>query len=114
VAADATALLRSARRALDGELGLPPSQVTRSAALFIRTALESIVEEHLTRANLYCERAGMRVKLICLQVQLGEPAGSSAAWAWAALSGACHHHAYELSPTQSEIEHLLNTISALR
>jgi hypothetical protein len=35
------------------------------------------------------------------------------AHAWAALSHACHHHPYELSPTAEELERWMDTVEAL-
>jgi hypothetical protein len=34
-------------------------------------------------------------------------------YAWNALSRACHHHAYELAPTVSELKHLLSVVTQL-
>ncbi|MFN0284900.1 MAG: hypothetical protein ACKVZ6_23345, partial [Kineosporiaceae bacterium] len=36
--------------------------------------------------------------------------GDTAAIAWGGLSQGCHQHAYELSPTFSEIEHLIGLV----
>jgi hypothetical protein len=36
-----------------------------------------------------------------------QEAARDAAYAWSALSRACHHHAYELPPTASELRALI-------
>lgn len=107
-------LLAAARTALDGELSLPPGRATRAAALLARSALEASVAGHLARRGFAVPGASMRVQLVCLRVCAGPVDGADAAWAWATLSGACHHHAYELTPTATEVAHLLDVVADLR
>lgn len=115
VTADRTgSLLAAARTALDGELSLPPGRATRAAALLARSALEASVADHLTRKGLAVPGASMRVQLVCLRVCAGPSDGAEAAWAWTRLSGACHHHAYELTPTATEVAHLVDVVQDLR
>lgn len=106
-------LLASARAALDGGLSLPPARVTRAAGLLARTALERLVAGELTRRYPALGGASMRVQLICLSVLAGERIGAEAAWAWNALSSTCHHHAYELTPTAGEVEHLVRVVEEM-
>lgn len=115
MAADRCAdLLAAAQAALDGDLALPTGRATRAAALLARTALETTVEDHLLDAGWVIREATGRVRLICLRAIAGEELGGEAAWAWAALSQACHHHAYELTPTTGEVSHLLGVVVDLR
>jgi hypothetical protein len=37
-----------------------------------------------------------------------QEAARDASYAWSALSRACHHHAYELPPTASELRALID------
>lgn len=106
-------LLTAARAALNGTFALPPASATRAAALLTRTALEHLVDDYLTSRGNDIRTAGMRVRLICLRTLVGEALGGEAVWAWGALSGACHRHAYELAPTISEVSHLLAAVTEL-
>jgi hypothetical protein len=55
----------------------------------------------------------MRSKIILLR-QLGDPVvGHKAQLAWAGLSNACHHHAYELQPTAAEVRSLLRLVAEI-
>ena len=77
----------------------------RAACLLTRQALEQVVDALLAERRLGCPAAGMRVRLICLaQAYTGEPreVAYRAETAWRLLSSACHHHAYELSPSLGE------------
>jgi hypothetical protein len=59
------------------------------------------------------QRASMRSKIILLR-QLGDPVvGRKAQVAWAGLSNACHHHAYELQPTAAEVRSLLKLVAEI-
>ena len=47
----------------------------------------------------------MRTQLICLRSYLEDaPLAARASHTWSGLSRACHHHAYELAPTSTELE----------
>lgn len=99
--------LNAARAALNGTTSLPPRRRTRAAAVFARGALEHVVDAALLAKGHDFSEAGMRVRLICLGILVDREAGESAAVAWGGLSQGCHQHAYELSPTFSEVEHLI-------
>ncbi len=106
-------LLEAARAALRGELALPPARVSRAAALLARTALEGIVDERLTHLGPGLSECSMRVRLICLRTLVDADEGAKAAWAYGGLSSACHHHAYELAPTATEVEYLIDAVAGL-
>ena len=55
--------------------------------------------------------APFRHQLICLGVLIDAQVGRDATYAWGALSGACHHHAYELAPNAAEVSYLLETVA---
>lgn len=106
-------LLHLARRALAGELTVPPARATRTAAVLGRAALEAIIAVEGIRLGI-ADHAKARTRLICLRV-LGDPkVGHLAGLAWAGLSNACHHHSYELSPTTGEVAHLLDLVDQTR
>ena len=111
-AAEVTELLASARQALAGHLGVPPARATRTAALLGRAALEEIVVSECARLGISAY-ATMRTRLICMRVLVDAAAGHAACLAWGGLSSACHHHSYELSPTATEIAHLLDLVDRL-
>lgn len=48
-------------------------------------------------------QASWRVKLLALSTVPGVPGVGDLRVAWGGLSGACHQHAYELSPTAGEV-----------
>ena len=54
----------------------------------------------------------MRSRLTCLTVAYCDrpEVGQRARAAWSGLSSACHHHAYELTPTSGEAAVLLDEV----
>lgn len=105
--------LATATAALDGRTKLPARRRTRAAAIIGRTALEHLVQAALLARGHRLTEASMRVQLICLSTLVSPDAGRTAHTAWAGLSQGCHHHAYELSPTASEVRHLLALVDQL-
>ena len=88
----------------------------RAACWLARTALEDIVRDLLARKGLDPGGASMRTLLGCLEVAYSEDdptVAATADYAWTRLSSASHQHAYELSPTFSEAEHLLTLVRGL-
>jgi hypothetical protein len=86
----------------------------RIAAFLIRQALEEEVSArcaHLAARIDYPVR--MRSRLLVLGALDQSGAAAKAEYAWNALSRACHHHAYELAPTASELLHLLTVVTEL-
>jgi len=57
----------------------------------------------------------MRSKLTALQVAFGheDDISTRAEYAWNGLSRACHHHAFEFSPTAPEVHRLIHLVEAL-
>ena len=100
--ATADDLLSAAAGVCAGQQLLAERSQARAACLLTRQALEQVVDALLAERRLGCPAAGMRVRLICLaQAYTGEPreVAYRAETAWRLLSSACHHHAYELSPS---------------
>jgi hypothetical protein len=86
----------------------------RAAALLGRQALEATLEDHWATRAPGLERASMRAQLACLPDYLADRRlAADVAFTWAALSEACHHHAYELGPTAPELAGWLDSVERL-
>lgn len=87
----------------------------RIAAWLTRTALEEVVSELLRARGIEPGRASGNARLSCLEVAYRDrpEIATQAQYAWNRLSEACHHHAYQLSPTHHEVVHLLSIVRAL-
>ena len=79
----------------------------RGSALLGRMALEEWVRTHAMALDPGLALASMRSQLLCISVRVGAEQAARANFLWSALSSACHHHAYELSPTRKEIGALI-------
>ena len=99
-------LLGHARAVLDGTIRMPGLSAPRAAALLARQALEDGLRERVRDLCPGLDRATARSQLICLRV-LRPDTGLAAQRAWDGLCRACHHHAYELTPTDSEVRRLI-------
>src|SRR5262249_6829596 len=77
----------------------------RASALLARQALEATLLRLWELRRLDLQGCSMRAQLICLRTYLDDrELASRAGLAWSALSGASHHHPYELAPTAAELE----------
>lgn len=87
----------------------------RTAALLARQALEAAVGAQWAAASETAEmkRAAMRSQLICLPSYIDAAVARQVAFAYAALSGACHFHPYELAPTAAELGRWINDVETL-
>lgn len=88
----------------------------RAVCLLTRQAFEQVVDALLAARQLACPAASMRARLISLGQAYGhdpERLAYRASNAWAQLSGACHHHAYELSPSPSDARMLVDEVEWL-
>jgi hypothetical protein len=85
----------------------------RAAALLTRQALEQALDECWRAKSLPLDTTPTRIQLICLREYLDDQAqASDVSHAWSALSGACHHHPYEIAPTAGELRGWLETVTA--
>jgi hypothetical protein len=75
----------------------------RAAALLSRQSLEVALKTYWSYVAPGTEEASMRAQLLCLDGYLPAPLSRQAHQAWASLSRASHHHAYELPPTRDEL-----------
>ena len=99
----------------EAQLGSAAPHSTRMACWLARSAMEEIIDV-LLRAKAVApgDWASARSRLTCLQVAYeGSSIPGTAQYVWSRLSEACHQHAYELAPTYSEAQHLLQLVRAL-
>lgn len=98
------------RRADPATAGLWP----RASALLACRAVESTVLRLWELRTLDLQGCSMRAQLICLRAYLGDrDLATRAGHAWSALSGACHHHPYELAPTAAELQSWFSVVEEL-
>ena len=76
---------------------------SRATAWILRIALEQSVDELWARLEPALMRCPMRAQLIALRTFAGPEAAAQVAALWAALSGAAHHHDYELAPSVTDL-----------
>ena len=98
-------LIASARemvaRPTPGTAGVGP----RAAALLARQALETAMDQLWARRAPGVAALSARAQLTCLPEYLRDaPLAGEVAFTWAALSRACHAHAYDVGPTAEELE----------
>ncbi|MGB2571890.1 hypothetical protein ACPFP2_26080 [Micromonospora citrea] len=115
------ACLAAADQLLRGAGPLGTSAVTagwwpRACACLIRLALEGGVDSYWQRSRpaVAACRQG-RAKQLMLRGRLGPgpEVARRAAYAWATLSAATHHHCYELAPTAAELRRLHTEVRTL-
>lgn len=75
----------------------------RAVAFLLRAALEQAMNELWTRVEPRLLDAPRHAQLLVLPQRLDDVRAARAAFVWAALSNACHHHIYELAPTPAEL-----------
>jgi hypothetical protein len=76
----------------------------RATALMIRQALEATLNEFWQTHAPEVSQAATHAQLLCLRRYLGdEHLAGRVAWTWASLSRACHHHAYDMPPSSTEL-----------
>jgi hypothetical protein len=86
----------------------------RAAALLTRQALEASLDQLWRARAPGVELASARAQLLCLPKYLGDPAlAGRVSYAWTGLSRACHHHAYELPPSSSELANWVGIVEEL-
>jgi hypothetical protein len=107
-------LLTAAVRLLDQHLAETEGLWARAAAILARQALEGHVRAVLAPAAPGAHAAPFTTQLLLLrELHPDKPLAARAAYTWAALSEATHHHGYELAPTAATLRPLLATISTL-
>jgi hypothetical protein len=81
----------------------------RASALLARQSLEMAMDLLWRKRSPIMTQCSTTAQLLVLPSYLrDQEAARHASYAWSALSRACHHHAYELPPTASELRSLIN------
>jgi hypothetical protein len=110
-----TELLAAARALLADESAATAGGWPRMVALLTRQALEEALSEfwkaHPTTAGL--SGSSRKSQLACLPFYLDARVAREAGYVWAALSDACHYHAYELAPTAGELTGWIDVVAGL-
>lgn len=88
----------------------------RAAAHLCRQALEASLDQFWSQRLPDMENVhSMRAQLICLPTYFEPDAlAREIAYAWSALSAACHHCTYELAPTAAELTQWIDTVASLQ
>jgi hypothetical protein len=104
-------LLAAAREVMGREQPVTAGLWPRASALLGRQALEEAMEELWHRKRLDLAWCPVRSQLLCLPEYLSDrDVARRAAYAWSALSHACHHRPYELAPTAPELAGWLDLV----
>ena len=90
-----------------------PRRWPRGAALLTRNALEEWVRTNSSTIDPGLPRATMASQLACLDLTVDPATAGRARVAWHELSEACHHHAYDLMPSPSQVARLLSEVREL-
>ncbi len=105
---DQASLLVAARDLLNRPEPTTAGLWPRASALLARQSLEAALDEFWrTRSPAEardCGRVPTHAQLLCLPRYLGDAdLAGRLAWAWTGLSRACHHHAYDMPPSATEL-----------
>jgi hypothetical protein len=104
VTAEAEALLACARELLESPAPAAAGRSARLAAFLARQAVEDLID---ARCALVCgvqvAGATTKAKLAVLKSLDAADASTVLIGAWHQLTGFCHQHAYQLSPTVAEV-----------
>jgi hypothetical protein len=107
-------MIAAARGLLEREDPITAGLWPRATALLTRQALEAALDALWLRRARGVEMCSARAQLICLPAYLrDEELAERVSYTWTALSRACHHHPYELSPTASELLAWIRTVEQL-
>jgi hypothetical protein len=85
----------------------------RAAALLARQALELRVRQEWDPAESALGKTSMANQFHALRQLRSATVAATAYDTWAALSGACHQHPYDLTPTIAEIQGLVDAVRSL-
>jgi hypothetical protein len=110
-----TDLLAAARDIQERPAAATAGLWPRAAAFLARQALEGALAQlwESSPATAGLSRCTTRSQLACLPAVLDASTARQVAYVWAALTAACHHHAYELAPTAAELTGWFETLDEL-
>lgn len=101
---DAEVLLIRADKLLDSPDRTASGNSARLAAFLARQAVEDLIDTRCAELTGIQVAVGTsKAKLAVLKSLDKTPAGPALIDAWHQLTGFCHHHAYQLSPTVAEV-----------
>jgi len=101
---DTRAILQLARELLTRSDPSTAGLWPRAAALLTRQALEEAVDDYWRSRQLPLDSLPTQAQLVCMRMMTADASLPARVHeAWGALSRACHHHPYELSPTAAEL-----------
>ncbi|ASU78953.1 hypothetical protein CDG81_12395 [Actinopolyspora erythraea] len=103
-------LLDHARELLDHKRDVTEWSAPRMAALLARRATETILRTACERHYGSVSGANNRTLLIIAVQVLDDGTGVLLERAWYGLSRACHRHAFELTPQESEVRELIGLV----
>jgi len=106
-------LLRAADNLLSEASEASAGRWPRAVAILCRQALEGSLYDFWRGKAPGVESASERAQLLCVRSYVSAELAARAEHTWTALSRACHHHAYELAPTASELAGWLENVDAL-
>lgn len=107
-------LLEIARAVLDHPQAKMEGAWPRAAALLGRQSLEEGLDRFWDRTLPPLRKANRKTQLACLDLYVRDhDLAMAVRTAWSALSRACHHHVYELSPTAPELDAWLKMVERL-
>ena len=95
---------------LDGTIQVPVEQRVVAAAHLARSGLELAVVEVLLRNAIDLRRARMTSRLTVLGALVGADLGARTRLAWTELSLACHRHAFELPPAETQVRVAISNV----
>ena len=112
---DQSAMVTAARDLLERADPMTAGLWPRAAALLTRQALEAALDALWFHRAPGLELCSVRAQMICLPSYLhgDDELAERVSYTWAALSRACHHHPYELSPTSAELLGWVSTVEQL-
>lgn len=91
----------------------PTALEVRCGAILGRQSIELALSHLWLAVAPEIRKCPFRDQFLCLPVYLGDEVLAIAAQAaWTALSDVCHHHPYELTPSEAELHSLLRVVRA--
>ena len=106
----AVGFLQDAHVVLDHPGAIPSGSWPRAVALLGRLALErGLVDLWAAVEPTMGAVRNKRAQFICLRSYVEPDVAHSTHYAWTMLSEACHHHVYDLPPTETELRRWLET-----
>ena len=106
--------LAAARALVDRTMPSTAGLWPRAAALLARQALEGALDALWAVRAPGLVAVSARAQLACLPSFLADrQLAAEVAYTWTALSDACHHHFYELGPTEGELRARFQVVERL-